>query len=263
MTIREQIRSAIHIALRQAGGSNAAAAFAVEPPADPGHGDYATNAALLLAQSAGKNPRDVAAAIAEKLSGVQDFIATAEVAGPGFVNITLRDGFILGALGGILEHPAAWGQSDIGKGRTVRVEYFQLNIAKRPHIGHLRSAIIGDAIKRMLLAFGYDAKSDTHVGDWGTQFGILLVGYKEAGKPDISGDPFDALEAIYQEENAKIEIDPSRRERAKEEFAKLERGDAENRKIWQWMVEISMQTLERTRSRLGLLPFDEHRGESA
>lgn len=237
--------------------------FSLAAPEDSSHGDYATSAAFALAKLAGRPPMELAELIASRLKAYDaEVMADARAAAPGFVNITLSDELLAGSLGSILREPEQWWRSDAGKGKTVRVEYFQLNIAKRPHIGHLRSAVIGDAIKRMLLAQGYNAVSDTHVGDWGTQFGILLLGYKEAGKPDINGDPFDALEAIYREESAKIEVDPSRRERAKEEFAKLERGDAENRSIWRWMVEISMQTLERTRSRLGLLPFDEHRGES-
>ena len=263
MTTREQVRSAIRAALREAGGGDAAGAFAVEPPADPGHGDYATNAALVLAKSAGMNPRDTASAIAERLSNDRDLIAKVEVAGPGFINIWLPDAVLQKALGEVLTAPDAWGTSDIGKGKTVRVEYFQLNIAKRPHVGHLRSAVIGDAIKRMLLAQGYNAVSDTHVGDWGTQFGILLKGYKEfiahgeSIPPDA--DPFEFLERIYVNQFDHLE---DIREQGKLEFAKLERGDPENRKIWEWMVDVSMRKLEQAAGRLSLIPFDMHRGES-
>jgi arginyl-tRNA synthetase len=146
----------------------------------------------------------------------------------------------------------------------VVLDYFQLNIAKRPHVGHLRSAVIGDALKRLLLASGYRAVSDTHVGDWGTQFGILLLAFREAGidRVVIEGDPFDLLEDLYQKESQRIEEDPARRERAKGEFATLEQGDEERREIWQWMVDISMRQLEASALRLGLLPFEEHRGES-
>lgn len=237
--------------------------FSVAVPENPVHGDYATNVALLLAESAKRQPREVAEAIAAKLkSQGAEMLANVSVAAPGFINMTLAGEFLAGELGHALASPDQWWRSDVGTGKTVRVEYFQLNIAKRPHIGHLRSAVIGDVIKRMLLAFGYDAKSDTHIGDWGTQFGILLLAYKEAGQPEVSGDPFDTLEQLYVAENERIASDPDRRERAKEEFAKLERGDPENRKIWQWMVDISMQKLEASAQRLGLLRFDMHRSES-
>ena len=189
------------------------------------------------------------------------------VAAPGFLNFTLTDAVLIGALKDVFEAGGAWGTSNVGEGKTVMVEYFQLNIAKWPHIGHLRSAVIGDALKRIFLSQGYHAVSDTHVGDWGTQFGILLLGYKEFqlahAKKEIIEDPFTFLEDIYTKENIKIEADPERREHAKEEFAKLERGDAENRKIWEWMVDISMKKLEESAERLGLLAFDEHKGESS
>lgn len=237
--------------------------YSLAVPENPSHGDYATNAALLVAKLAGRPPMEIAELIASRLvsydaEGIKEAVAAA----PGFVNIKFSDGFLRGALDVALRGPERWWKRDSGKGKTVRVEYFQLNIAKRPHIGHLRSAVIGDAVKRMLLAFGYDAKSDTHVGDWGTQFGILLLAYKEAGKPEIQGDPFDALEELYVAENERIASDPARREKAKEEFAKLERGDSENRKIWEWMVEVSMEKLEATAGRLGLLPFEMHKAES-
>lgn len=253
MSLRARLRTLIQSA-RPAGGR----AFSVEVPARPEHGDYATNAVV--------GSPDSARAIAERLrADGQDLIAAAEVAGPGFINIRLADRALIAELARALDAHDRWGWSDAGQGTTVRVEYFQLNIAKRPHVGHLRSAVIGDAIKRMLLSQGYRAVSDTHVGDWGTQFGILLLAYQEYGGRErvaAGGDPFDALEELYVEENARIEADPIRRERAKEEFAKLERGDPENRRIWQQMVDVSMRKLEESASRLGLVPFDMHVGES-
>lgn len=260
---REKIKNLIKEAA-SALGIDVPANFAIVVPENSEHGDYATNVAMAVAKSTSAEPMETAAAIVEKLNASDgSLVAKAEAAAPGFMNMLIADTLLLEELSRAVEREQDWGKCDIGAGKTAVVEYFQLNIAKRPHIGHLRSAVIGDAIKRMLLVSGYNAVSDTHVGDWGTQFGILLLGYKDAGKPEVGGDPFDALEKIYQEENAKIEADPTRRDLAKEEFAKLERGDPENRKIWQWMVEISMQKLEESAARLGLLPFDEHMGESA
>ncbi|MBI2637618.1 MAG: arginine--tRNA ligase [Candidatus Sungbacteria bacterium] len=186
---------------------------------------------------------------------------------PGFINFCLNEGILVSEIQKKLKQKKAFGKTSVGKGKTVLIEYFQLNIAKRPHVGHLRSAVIGDALKRMLLLSGYKAVSDTHVGDWGTQFGILLLGFKEAGMSvkdkKVLADPFGVLEELYKKENEKIEADPERREKAKLEFAKLEKGDKKNRKIWKWMVDISMKNLTTSAQRLGLLKFDENRGESS
>lgn len=263
--MRERIKALVQKAIADEFGAINAPEFSVAPTENPEHGDYATNVAMLIARALKKNPMEVAERIKNAIA-VDELIEKIEVASPGFINFFVSQRALQGALADILAYPDAWGRSDTGKGKTVMVEYFQLNIAKRPHIGHIRSAIIGDALKRMLKSHGYNAVSDTHIGDWGTQFGILLLGYKEAGadlhQQEIIEDPFGALEEIYLAENARIENDPTRREQAKQEFAKLEQGDKENREIWQWMVEASMKNLEASAGRLGLLPFDEHRGES-
>jgi len=230
-------------------------------------GHYSTNVAFRLAQIRNKAPLEIAEAIKSKVNGQgSDVISKVEVAAPGFINFWISDQALLLHLRSILENSDQWGRSDAGQGKTVRVEYFQPNVAKIPHVGHLRSAVIGDAIKRMLLTWGYRAISDTHIGDWGTQFGILIYGYKslsDRGKEKIKENPIEGLHQLYVEENRRIEENPERREKAKEEFAKLEQKDKENREIWQWMVGISMKKFQEIIDQLGLLPFEEHRGESA
>lgn len=270
---RERIRTAITSAIRDLQAEGVLGAFdvppfSVEAPEQASFGDYATNAAMVLAKAVRKSPMEIAEALAGKLSAASAaFIGRAAVAPPGFVNVTLAPDAIREAAANALARSDSWGRSNAGGGKTVRLDYFQLNIAKRPHVGNLRSAVIGDALKRMFLASGWKAVADTHVGDWGTQFGILLKAYKEhrEDREDIegAGDPFDALEVLYQKEVALIERDSERRAHAKEEFAKLERGDAENRRIWQWMVDVSMKKLDESAKRLGLLPFELHLGESA
>jgi len=233
-------------------------------------GDCASSIALKIAKNIGSGPLETAAKLRDRLlqSGIED-IQKIEVVAPGFLNFYLSQKYLIETMKAVLASPDSWGsmdEYDAAKKKTLVLEYFQLNIAKRPHIGHLRSAVIGDALKRMLLAQGYRVVSDTHVGDWGTQFGVLLTGYKDMiakGEKVNEKDPFESLEKIYLDENARIEKDASRLERAKQEFAQLERGDQENRKIWQWMVDISMQKLAESAQRLNLLPFEEHRGESA
>src|SRR3989344_4152170 len=171
---------------------------------------------MVIAKAAKKNPMELAELLAKKLSaGGHVFIEKAEAAAPGFVNLRLADDELAASAARALVQPRAWGTSSAGKGKTTRLDYFQLNIAKRPHVGHLRSAVIGDALKRMFLASGWHTVADTHVGDWGTQFGISLKAYKEARAnkehKDIEniehgGDPFDALEELYRKENALIEV---------------------------------------------------------
>src|SRR3989338_5386125 len=264
MTLRDILRENISQVIEGLAGSLGVPNFSLEVPEVAEHGDYATNAPLMLAKSLERKPMDIAEELAKPLADERWGVS---VAAPGFLNFTFTDDVLVAALKEVLEAGDGWGTSTVCKGKTVMVEYFQLNIAKRPHIGHLRSAVIGDALKRIFLSQGYHAVSDTHVGDWGTQFGILLLGYKAAEqeqvKKEIEIDPFAFLEDIYARENKKIEMDPERRTLAKEEFAKLERGDTENRKIWEWMVDVSMKKLEESAERLGLLPFDEHKGESS
>lgn len=264
MTLREILREKISGVVRDYVGGLTVPVFSVEVPEDETHGDYATNVALMLAKLLERKSMEIAEELAKKLA--DDRWEVSAVA-PGFLNFRLTDAALSAALGEIAAAGEAWGTSDNGKEKTVIVEYFQLNIAKRPHVGHVRSAVIGDALKRIFLSQGYRAVSDTHVGDWGTQFGILLLGCKETLKEnpnmELSGDPFEFLENTYAKENRKIEKDPERRDLAKEEFAKLEQGDKKNRKLWEWMVGVSMKKLEESAKRLGLDPFDEHKGESS
>ncbi len=259
--IRNRIRASLERALQKSFKDAWPVSFSLVQPEQSAHGDYATNLALALAKQTKKSPLEIAETLAENLER-EDW--NVEIKPPGFLNFFIADKILIEYLNHVFENSDAWSASNAGQKRTVLVEYFQLNIAKRPHVGHLRSAVIGDAVKRMLLSQGYNAISDTHVGDWGTQFGILLKAYKERGDEAVlsAADPFEKLETLYRGENELIEKDPERREQAKQEFAKLEQGGLENRKIWEKMVAVSMKKLEESAKRLGLLPFDEHRGES-
>lgn len=242
---------------------NPTANFSFEAPPQSEFGDYATNLPLVLAKERGISPIALAEEIAGKIKS--PLVEKAEAAAPGFINIWLSKKALGAGIEGILANPRSYGGSLEGKGRTVIVEYFQLNIAKEPHVGHLRSAVIGDSVKRILRHVSYHAISDTHVGDWGTQFGILLSAFKRVGGniKDVEENPFELLNKLYVEENERIEADPLLRKEAKEEFAKLERGDKENRAIWEWMVELSMKKLKESANSLQLLRFEEHKGESS
>ncbi len=245
----------------------------VAPPSDIRFGDYATPVALKLAKVLRRSPQEVAVPIIEgvKSNLENKYIDLDKVSyQAGFINFRMSDLFYKEAVRAILKEGAYDGVKELeiegqeGYGKTVILDYFQLNIAKQPHVGHLRSAVIGDALKRILLFRGYRVVADTHVGDWGTQFGILLYAYKKAVEGNerevdaIKNDPFIKLQELYVAANQEEDI----HEKGKTEFAKLEKGDALNRTIWRWMVEISMKKLEDNAVRLNLLPFEEHRGES-
>ncbi len=235
---------------------------------DLNFGDYSTNAALILAKKLKENPKEAANKIIEKIqeNAVAKDLVTMQEAG-GFINFTLTPQFLLNNLNRILDQGDLYGCSVNGGGKTVIIEYFQNNVAKPPHVGHLRSAVIGDCLLRVFRSQGFKAVSDTHIGDWGTQFGILLFAYKEfikAGgeKKLIEADPIDELNKLYVGMSAKIEADPALRDLGKEEFAKLEQGNTENRELWQWFVRVSLEDFENYRKILEVLPFDHNLGES-
>ncbi len=208
---------------------------------DSKFGDYATNAALVLAKSLKQKPQAVAVALIEKID--KTIFENVEVAGPGFINFKLKTE-------ALSSQPSTLNPQRSGK---ILLEYFQPNIAKPLHIGHLETAVIGDAIKRMLIFAGEKVESDTHMGDWGTQFGFLILAVKKFGKVD---------EKIYAQLNQDAEQDPSIHETAKQEFVKLEQGDGENRKIWQALVEESVQQFLQINQLMDILPFDHHWPES-
>lgn len=234
----------------------------------PGFGDYATNASMVTFKRFQNAPASNPAELARKLAQVmqdldrQNTFAKIESAG-GFINFTLSEQFLLNRLGEALQLKADFGKSQVGEGRKMVVEYFQNNVAKPPHVGHLRSAVIGDSINRILKFLGYQTITDTHVGDWGTQFGILLYAYKTLGdKAVIEQNPVEELNKLYVAMSAKIDDQPELRDLGKAEFQKLEAGDVENRQLWEWFVKVSYEDFTRYTQMLKLIPFDYNLGES-
>ncbi len=216
--------------------------FDVGYSADPKFGDYASNIAMAGSKLLKLKPQSLAEKIIENLD--QSIFEKVEIAGPGFINFTLKMEQLLQPMTYDL-HPKIKDK--------ILLEYFQPNIAKPLHVGHLRTAIIGDSIKRMLLFAGYNVESDTHMGDWGTQFGYLILIQKKFGEVN---------EKLYAQLNAEAEKDPSIHDAAKHEFVKLEQGDVENKKIWQGLVESSMKQFLQINDLMDILPFDHHWPES-
>ena len=218
--------------------------FDVGYSSDPKFGDYASNIPLVGSKLLKIKPADLAKKIIENLD--QTIFETVEVAGPGFINFTLKNEVLIQAI----EKPP---KPEINKKEKILLEYFQPNIAKPLHMGHLRTAIIGDVLKRMFLYLGYKVESDTHMGDWGTQFGYLILAYKKYGEVN---------DKLYAQLNSEAENDKSIHEQAKQEFVKLEKHDTENRKIWQNLVDESKKQFLQINETLDILPFDHHWPES-
>jgi arginyl-tRNA synthetase len=233
-------------------------------------GDYATNIALILAKQLKQNPAIVADRLVQDITALdQNERKLFEISQVnGFINIKLTADALLQQLLIILEQKDRYGSGTADQDKLVLVEYFQNNVAKPPHIGHLRSAVIGDSLLRLFKFLGYKAISDTHVGDWGVQFGILLHAYKTevAQNPQlesiIAANPIEELNKLYVAIQANPETVDQIKDLGKAEFKKLEDGDTENRQLWQWFVRVSLEDFERYRNLLGLLPFDHNLGES-
>jgi len=234
----------------------------VRPTQDPKFGDFQINGAMPLGKELRKPPRELAQPIAEALAGV-DAIEKAEVAGPGFVNIHLSPSWIASKLTEALRDAARDGVPAVDEVSKVIVDFSSPNIAKQMHVGHLRSTIIGDAIARILSFMGHDVVRDNHLGDWGTQFGLLIVGMREWGEEDaLQAKPIVELERVYKLASERAGDDEEFAERARAELAKLQSGDEQNRKLWEHFVEVSRGTLEAVYAELDV-SFDVWLGESA
>ena len=229
---------------------------------DAKFGDFQINGAMPLAKELHKPPRELAQPIAEALAGI-DAISKAEVAGPGFVNIHLAPSWIASKLTESLRDAARDGVPAVEEVSKIIVDFSSPNIAKQMHVGHLRSTIIGDAISRILSFLGHEVVRDNHLGDWGTQFGLLIVGMREWGEEDaLQSDAIKELERVYKLASERARQDDSFAERAREELVKLQNGDEENRALWEHFVEVSRGSLDAVYAELDV-SFDLWLGESA
>ena len=236
-------------------------AVRVVPATDPKFGDYQCNDALKLAKRLKMNPREAAQAVAAALAGDGVFDKV-EVAGPGFLNLTVSPGWLNERLAALAAAPK-FGIPQTGAGKRVVIDYSSPNAAKQMHIGHIRSTVIGGAIDRIFRALGYDVIADNHLGDWGTQFGILIKGYRELLTQEERDNLTVAnLEKCYVLSAAKAkEEDGLWKEACKAELVKLQQGDADNLALWKRFIDISIGEFDRMYAKLGV-KFDTYRGES-
>ena len=222
-------------------------------------GDFQTNFAMMNSKAIGKNPREIATTLVENFKE-NDLIEKLEIAGPGFINIHLKNNFLNNEVKKIDNEKYDF--SFLNVDETVIIDYSSPNIAKRMHIGHLRSTIIGDAIKRILDFIGFKTISDNHIGDWGTQFGKLIVAYnKWLDKEAYEADPIGELERIYVLFSDEVKKDPTLEDVARNELRKLQMGDEQNNKLWKEFIEISLKEYNKVYDRLGV-KFDHYFGES-
>ncbi len=233
----------------------------IETPADLSHGDYSSNIALKLSKEVGKSPQEVAKSIIDALPKLSSIEKT-DIAGPGFINFHLSQEHLQKELQTILDQKENYGQLSLGQGQKVLVEYSQPNIAKPLGVHHVLSTILGQAISDLHRKSGYDTVSLNYLGDWGTQYGKLLYAYKNWGDEKVvKEDPLNELLKLYVKFHQEVETDPSLEDKGREEFKKLEEGDEENTKLWEWMREESIKAIKIIYEKLDV-DFDEYLGEA-
>jgi arginyl-tRNA synthetase len=244
-------------ALRAAGLPDAGE---LTPASDPRFGDYQTNAALILGKQRGENPR----VLAEKIVAQFDTGGICEppaVAGAGFINFTLRPSAVAEKAMEVLRDERL-GVAEVPSRRRIVIDFGSPNVAKPMHVGHIRSTVLGDALARIAQFLGHEVIRDNHLGDWGTQFGMVIYGWKNLlDRQALQRNPLAEIVRIYKETNQQAANDPKIREACRQELIKLQAGDRENLDIWNECVAFSMQDFERVYKLLDV-HYDLQCGES-
>lgn len=282
MNLLPLLQRLFHEALTGLVADPAPFAALVKPAQDPKFGDYQANCAMPLAKTLGRKPRDIAQEIVQRLA-LGDILEQPEIAGPGFINLRFRTDWLTRQLQQ-LAGDERLGVALADPPRTYVIDYSSPNVAKPMHVGHLRSTIIGDALTRLLRFLGHRVIADNHLGDWGTQFGMLLYGYKhfldaEALKQDPvremvrlyttvrklmkpveqeDDEADDTTQKYTEEEKAKARAVA---EAARQETARLHAGDPENNRLWQQFMPWCLAEIDAIYRRLGV-HFDHTYGES-
>jgi arginyl-tRNA synthetase len=217
--------------------------------------DYQSNVALSLAKGLSRPPREIAAELAGRL-GDGDVIETAEVSGPGFINLTLREDWIAAQATGELADPRL-GVAEADPAQTVVVDYSGPNVAKELHVGHLRATVVGDAVVRVLEHLGHKVVRAAHLGDWGTPFGMLIEHALDIGE-EATHDQLATGEftAFYQSARAKFDTDPTFADRSRRRVVELQAGDEQTLRLWRRFVDDSMEYLHKIYSVLDITLTD-------
>lgn len=232
----------------------------VTPTQSPEHGDYQCNCALALAQTLKKGTRHIALTLLESME-LDDMCLPAEIVPPGFVNFRLRPEWVAAQVRARLAHPRV-GVDAAPHPRTIVVDFSSPNVARPMHVGHIRSTIIGDALVRLLRFLGHRVIADNHLGDWGTRFGMVLLGYRELLDQDaLAQRPIAELRRVYRVASERCQASPEWLERAHAEQTHLRAGSTEQSAAWNRIVEISRREFDAIYARLGVT-FDCTYGES-
>jgi len=258
-TLHQLLDARVSAALAAAGCEGASAV--VTPAARPEFGDYQANGVMSAAKARRQNPRELAQKVVEKLD-LAGIASQVEIAGPGFINITLAPEFLAARVS------AALGDEHLGVPRPaaqrVVIDYSSPNLAKEMHVGHLRSTIIGDALACVLRFLGHTVIAQNHIGDWGTQFGMLTAFLVEVEKGADTEIALSDLEDFYRRAKRRMDEDPGFADTAREYVVKLQGGDAKVNALWRRFLEVSMHHCEAVYATLGVgLTRDDLRGESA
>ncbi|MGB9706982.1 MAG: arginine--tRNA ligase [Microgenomates group bacterium] len=230
----------------------------LEHPLRQAQGDYSTNIALKFKIQNSKlkilNQYDLANAIvnAWRSQGLPAYVGKIGVVQPGFINIWLQNEYLISQVWEVLKEKERYGSSKVGKGKTVVIDYSSPNIAKPFGVGHLRSTIIGQAIYNIYKFLGWKTVGVNHLGDWGTQFGKLIVAIRRWAKKPADQLTVSDLEKLYVKFHQQAEKNPALEDEARAWFKKLEEGEAEAKKIWKACVEISLREFERVYQLLGV-----------
>jgi arginyl-tRNA synthetase len=238
---------------------------------DARFGDYQTNVAMVLAKAQKANPRQLAQQIIDKLE-VADVAEPPEIAGAGFINFRLKPAWLEECFARVFvadrviaelnNEPERLGVPLPARKKKIVIDFSSPNVAKPMHIGHIRSTILGAALARIATFIGHDVVRDNHIGDWGTQFGMLLLGWKtELNRAALEADPISEMERLYKLISARCKEDAATLDRARNELVKLQAGDAENLALWQEMQRLSQHQFDTIYARLGV-KFDVMLGES-
>ncbi|HEX7010628.1 MAG TPA: arginine--tRNA ligase [Phycisphaeraceae bacterium] len=258
-TLEDLLRQAVAAAL---GPEHAQVDPQLRPAGQPQFGDYQANLAMSLAKQLGRKPRDLAQAIVDHLHG-EGLIERADVAGPGFINLRLTQAALDHAAAAMLDS-ATLGVEPASPSLRVVVDYSSPNVAKEMHVGHLRSTVIGDAIARLLGFLGHEVIRQNHLGDWGTQFGMLIEHYLDSGAQpgELARDIAD-LTTFYQQAKQKFDADPAFADRARQRVVALQSGDPDTLSLWRELIDASYRHFRQVYERLDVL-LDENdiRGES-
>lgn len=223
--------------------------IAIETPKIRDFGDFSTNVAMMLARPLKKSPRDIAEMILPKISEIP-FVEKVTVAGPGFINITLKNDFLMS--------PEKYNiVAEKSKPLKIDMDYGSYNIGKALHIGHLRTTVVGDTFNRIARALGHKTKSYNHMGDWGRPMGLIIAWILEYGMPKNADD----INVMYPASSARAKEDKDWLERAQRVTVDLQNGNAEYLKIYNEFAPMSLKQISDILVRLNILPFDENKGE--